>query len=49
VRTYRNTKTGVVITVTSELKGDWEEVTNPLSSAKQGEEKPKRAPRKTKK
>lgn len=44
MRTYRNTKTGVVVCVESEVKGDWEEITNPHVSAEPAKtaEKPKR-------
>lgn len=44
MRTYRNTKTGVVVCVESEVKGDWVEITNPPVSAEPAKtaEKPKR-------
>lgn len=49
MRKYRNTKTGVIVCVDSEVKGDWVEITlSPVSEAKT-EEKPKRAKRTPKK
>lgn len=50
MRTYRNTKTGVVVCVESEVKGDWEEISlSPVSTepAKTAEKpKRKRTPKK---
>lgn len=52
MKEYRNTKTGVVICVDSEIYGDWELVPVPVSSDEaKTEEKPKKAkatPRKKK-
>ena len=43
MRTYRNTKTGVIITVDSEIKGDWVEVTeSPKTVKKPVKRKPKK-------
>lgn len=49
MRQYRNTKTGAVICVESEISGDWVEITlSPASDAKT-EEKPKKAKKTAKK
>lgn len=47
MRQYRNTKTGAVILVASEIKGDWEEITDsPLKEVKEEQPKKKRTPKK---
>lgn len=45
---YRNTITGVVVTVKSEVKGNWELIPDSLEPAEkaQAEEKPKRTRKK---
>lgn len=51
MKTYRNTKTGVVIYVESEITGDWELIPSPVSSeekAKTEEDKPKKTRKKSK-
>lgn len=50
MKQYRNTKTGVVICVDSEIKGDWELISlSPVSVEAKTTEKPKRAKRTPKK
>lgn len=50
LKQYRNTKTGVVIIVDSEIAGDWELIPSPVSSEEKAktEEKPKKTTRKKK-
>lgn len=46
---YRNTKTGVIVEVFSEVSGDWEKVEEqPSPVSVETEEKPKKASRKKK-
>ena len=50
MKQYRNTKTGVVIIVDSEIAGDWELIPSPVSSEEKAktEEKQKKTTRKKK-
>lgn len=42
MRQYRNTKTGAVVLVKSEIKGDWVEITDSPLKSEKTEEQPKR-------
>lgn len=49
MKQYRNTKTGVIVCVESDVGGEWELISLPSSEKAKAEEKPKKAKKTPKK